>query len=231
MSITKKCIGCGKEWKEKPSHAWRKYCSLACRGIATRRSKPRVCAHCGITFETNWKTRYNKTCSTVCAHRLQAIKLKEREHNPRRYSDKAKWLAAMQSAETRKSISESNTGKVRTTPKSARHSAEHCRAVECFVRAPNNVVHYVRNITRFVHQHPELFPPGTVQWKPCNKNGSSRRCAAAHGLSVIARGYRMTWRGWMVVSNREGRERYDLIGRNMLLPPVVESAAPAIHTS
>ena len=46
------------------------------------------------------------------------------------------------------------------------------------------------------------------------KPTKSYNCNATHGLSTLHTGFRMTWKGWTVVSNREGRERFDLIGRN-----------------
>jgi uncharacterized Zn ribbon protein len=213
--ITKVCPACGKEWKEKPSHAWRKYCSNQCAGNALKNpNREKTCVRCGSKFKTTWKTRKRITCSTACAHAWHGQQQKERGHNPIKYRDKSKWLAAVQSEENRRAVSAGNLGKVRSTPKSKRYSPQHTRAVECFLRSPRNVVYYVRNITRFVHEKPELFPAETLNWKPSKRYKTSVSCAATHGLASVARGHRMTWRGWQVVSNREGRERYDLIGRN-----------------
>lgn len=94
-------------------------------------------------------------------------------------------------------------------------SPDHCNAVECFFRSPDNVILYCRNIARFVHEHKNLFDPNDVIVKP--KGGrplSGGYSNATNGLSKIYRGYRSVWKGWMIVSNREGRERVDLIGRN-----------------
>lgn len=213
--ITKVCPACGKEWREKPSHAWRKYCSAKCAGNSLKNpNREKSCVWCGAKFETTWKTRKRITCSTACVNAWNGKQRKESGHSPIKYRDHAKWLAAVQSYENRRAVSAANTGKVRTTPKSQRYSPQHARAVECFLRSPNNVVYYVRNITRFVHENPGLFPTETLNWKPAKNWKSSISCAAVHGLATVARGHRTTWRGWQVVSDREGRERFDLLGRN-----------------
>lgn len=213
--ITKVCPACGKEWKEKPSHAWRKYCSTQCAGNALKNpNREKVCVECGTTFETTHKTRKRITCSTKCAHAWHGKQQKARGHNPIKYRDRTKWLAAVQSDENRRVVKAALTGMIRHTPLSARYSPQHTRAVECFLRSARNIIYYVRNITRFVHENPGLFPPETLKWKPGKKWKSSISCAATHGLASVARGFRMTWRGWQVVSNREGRERFDLIVRN-----------------
>jgi len=213
--ITKVCPACGKEWKEKPSHSWRKYCSNLCAGNALKKpDSQKTCVMCGVKFWTTCKTRKRMTCSTACAHAWHGKQQSERGHNPFKYRDESKWLDAVRAESNRRAISAGNTGKVRSTPQSKRYSPQHIRAVECFLRSPRNVVYYVRNITRFVHANPELFPPETLNWKPSTRYKTSLTCAATHGLATVARGHRMTWRGWQVVSNREGRERYDLIGRN-----------------
>jgi len=88
--------------------------------------------------------------------------------------------------------------------------------MECFVRSPNNVVYLVRNATAFVHENAGLFAPEDVVWKV---RGKTRGCNATHGLSTIHTGRRMTWKGWTLVSNREGRESQDLIAR----PPITRA--------
>lgn len=213
--ITIKCEGCGKEWKEKPSHHRRRFCSTSCAGNSMKiLDNKKSCLNCGCTFETTWKTRKRKTCSSSCAHALHGKQQRERGHNPIKYRDKSKWLTAVQSEENRRTVSEANLGKIRSTEKSKRHSPLHTRAVECFLRSPKNVVYYVRNITRFVHEKPELFPPETLNWKSTKRYKSSISCAASHGLASVSRGHRTSWHGWQLVSNREGREQFDLIGRN-----------------
>jgi len=213
--VTIVCQACGNEWREKPSHSWRKFCSSKCAGNSLKNEdRTKVCVQCGAKFDTTWKTRGRITCSIACAHAWRAMRLKELGHSPIKFRDKSKWMAAVQSDENRRAVSAGNLGKVRSTPKSKRYSPQHSRAIECFLRSPSNVVYYVRNITRFVHENCGLFPPETLNWKPNKRFKTSISCAATHGLASVAAGRRMTWRGWQVVSNREGRERFDLIGRN-----------------
>jgi hypothetical protein len=221
--ITKTCLKCGKDWKEKPSHSQRKYCSSECAGNKIKNPcSERSCVQCGSMFISTWKTRKKITCSPNCARLRQAETMKELGHTPIKCRDKVKWLAAIQSESHRMAMSKINTGKVRTTPKTKRHSPQHFRAVECFLRDSFNVVHHVRNINRFVHNNPHLFPSETLNWHPTKRSNSTLCCNAAMGLASVASGRRMTWRGWQVVSNREGRERFDLIGRNR-----IELATPA----
>lgn len=174
----------------------------------------KTCVTCGEKFDTTWETRRRITCSKACAYLLKGKQNKERGYNPSKTRNYAKWLTSVQSEENRRACRDGNLGKIRNTPKSRRFSPQHTRAAECFLRSPNNVVYYVRNITRFVHEKPQLFPLETLNWKPHKRWKTSVSCFATHGLATIARGHRMTWRGWQLVSNREGRERYDMIGRN-----------------
>jgi hypothetical protein len=213
--VTITCLGCGKEWKEKPCRATAKYCSTECSGKGRRKGPiMRTCLQCGAPFEIRWPSVVRLTCSRVCAGMRHTRFMKERRHSPIQWVDRAKWLASTRTEEVRRAISAGNLGKVRTGEKSKRFSPFHTRAVECFLRSPRNIVYYVRNITRFVHENAGLFPPETVIWTQHSRYKTSLRCAATTGLSMVARGARMSWRGWTVVSGREGRERFDLIGRN-----------------
>lgn len=215
--ITKTCAACGKEWKEKPSHAFRKFCSAECAGNAIRiQDKEKICTQCGSAFKTTWKTRSNVTCSLKCAHLRHGQQQRNSGHSPIRFRDEKKWLSAVKSEENRLRASKTNAGKIRSTPKSKRFSPNHSRAVECWIRDPQNIVHYVKNIAGFVHKNPHLFPPETVIWRKSGKHGSTHDCASAGGLRSIASGRRNVWRGWMLVGNREGRERFDLVGRNLI---------------
>lgn len=215
--ITKVCPVCGKEWKEKPSHVWRVHCSARCAGNNLKHPKTNDCVQCGNKFDTTWRTRKQITCSTQCLSKWKSKLHKESGNSRIRNRNYSKWLAVMQSEDNRLKMKVLNTGKIRTTPKSKRYSPQHIRAVECFLRSPSNVVYYIKNITKFVHDKPELFPPDTLRWVKGKRSGASISCNATHGLAGVARGHRMTWRGWTVVSGREGRERYDLIGRNLIV--------------
>jgi len=213
--ITLTCKKCGKEWLEKPNHSWRKYCSTQCAGNSIRiNDKEKVCVQCGKTFQTTWKTRSNISCSRECAYLYHGIQQREKGHSPILFRDESKWLAAVQSEKNRIRTRELHLGKIRNTPQSKRYSPNHIRARECFLRDPSGVIHYVKNITRFVHMNPDLFPPETLNWRPGKKYKSSISCAATYGLVSIVNGHRMTWRGWQLIGNREGRERFDLIARN-----------------
>lgn len=217
--ITITCAACGKEWKEKPSHFWRRYCSTKCAGNTVKNpDSKKTCVNCGGQFYTTWRTRKQITCSLSCAYKWRGKLFKKNGHSWIKYRNESKWLESVQSEENRKKISAINLGKVCSTPKTKRYSPQHARAVECFLRSPSNVVYYVRNITRFVHENHKLFPPQTLNWKPHNKYKASLSCAATSCLAAVASGRRMSWRGWQVISNREGREQNDLIGRNYQVP-------------
>lgn len=214
--ITIKCAKCGKEWKEKPSHAWRKYCSNECAGNRLSHEVNRICVQCGNPFKTTWINRKKITCSRECGCAHQGATMAAMGHTPIKFRDEDKWLASLRTPERREETRQLHLGAVRSTPKSKRHSPNHIKAVEGFVRAPNNVIYHVRNVTAFVAANEHLFLPETVVWRATGKYLTSRQCSASYGLASIIRGHRMTWRGWQVVSGREGRERFDLIGRNFV---------------
>ena len=218
--ITLKCHQCGKEWKEKPSHHWRKFCSYKCGGIAKRKAMEKKCLECGSVFQTTSLNRKKTLCSARCVRQWLDRKRKQRGMNPRDYADPVKWLASVTSKEYREKASRVHTGAVMKTKRSRRLSPDHAHAVEAFVRSPMNVIYHVRNITRFVTLNQGLFLPETVKWENRGKHGSSRSCLAVHGLAQIIRGVRGSWHGWTAVGKREGRERFDLIGRNLKTPVV-----------
>jgi len=213
--ILKTCKHCGKEWREKPSHVRRVYCSRACANAGLSRAGEFPCPRCGALV-------FRKRCD---AHRLcpACVPLNLSERNKRiglnPYSvesetSKAKRLAWLKSEANRKRVSAMFKDKHPQHPKRKQFSPLHSKAVECFFRDPQNVIHYCRNICRFVHENPNLFnPEDVIQKIHGGKPSKSYICNATQGLSQVSRGHRMTWKGWTVVSNREGRERYDLLGR------------------
>ena len=96
------CKICGKQWKEKPSHSWRKYCSRACMKVAATKAKEYPCPRCG-------KLSYRRP-STAHAHCADCIGLNLSERNKARginpYSTankdtESKRLAKITSAENR----------------------------------------------------------------------------------------------------------------------------------
>lgn len=212
--ITKICEKCGKEWKEKPSHAWRRFCSRECSGSSLRHPTRKSCVQCGTVFDTNWRTRKRITCSDVCAHKQQGKTMAQLGHSPIKFRTHTNWILAVKSEKNRQRAVLSSTGRVHEAPKSKRHSPNHVRAVEGFVRSPSNIIFHVANITGFVYNNERLFNAEDVIWKAHKRYSTSLSCKASVGISVIMRGARMVWKGWTVVSNREGRERMDLIGRN-----------------
>lgn len=214
--VTLTCKKCGKEWSAIPSRASRSFCSDKCAGnVKNAYPKRKTCVCCGEEFLIKSKnSRRVTTCSASCKNKVHSKWMSEHGHTPLKFRDESKWLDSLHSDEYRAKLSRINMGKVFETPKTKRFSLNHTRAVECFLRDTRNVIHYVRNITRFVHLNPALFHEDDVRWKKVGKTGKSWVCKATHGLQMVARGDVGTWKGWMLVSGREGRERFDLIGRN-----------------
>ncbi len=208
------CVICGRQFMEKPSQAKRKTCSPACFAANKRRPTQNTCVICGKTFTVYSGSRKNKTCSPPCTYEHHSRVNKASGHSPIKFRRYDQWLASLQSKENRERAAKLHQGAVRTTPLAKRHSPKHIRAVEGFVRSPSNIIYHVANITGFVANNEKLFNPEDVIWKPSKLYSSSKSCNASHGLATIMRGFRTVWKGWTVVSNREGRERMDLIGRN-----------------
>lgn len=214
--ITKSCKHCGKEWKEKPSHAWRQYCSRACMKVGQTKARDFPCPRCGVMVFRK-QSEAHRLCPD-CVKQNLSERNKRTGLNPysvENEASKAKRLAWMASEENRKRVSAIFKDKHPQSPLLKKYSPNHVKAVECFFRDPRNVVHYCRNICRFVHENQHLFnPEDVIQKIHGGKPSKSYVCNATQGLSQVSRGHRMTWKGWAVVSNREGRERFDLIGRN-----------------
>lgn len=118
------------------------------------------------------------------------------------------------SPKTRAKMSASKKGLIPTTDNHKKHSVKHCNAVECFFRDPRNVIHYCKNITSFVYKNPTLFNREDVL-----VHRKHRYSRASSGLSQIHSGNVGSWKGWTLVGEREGRERFDLIARNHCEPP------------
>ena len=207
-----KCAACGSVFKVKPSRTDAAYCSMKCKGIGMRKpDNQKICAECGVTFETTWRNRKVLCCSKECGHRYQGKGQKARGHTPIKFRNESKWRESVQCEKNRIRARQARLGKPMQSGKTKRFSSKHFRAVECFLRSPKNVVFYVCNVNRFVHMNPSLFPKETLNYR---KNKATLDCAATVGLRKIICGQRTTWRGWQLVSRREGRERFDLLGRN-----------------
>jgi len=225
MKVEKTCEFCGAKWMEKPSHAARrKYCSGRCFGLARR--KPlvkKLCAICGDEFSPSHERKKVTICSKdKCKGELRHQIAKRIGSNPYKHVDEAKRLAGLRTKEHRESKRLLMLGKDKTGPLCARNSPSHIRAAEFFVRDPRGRVHHVVNISRFVRLNPHLFEEEDVQQAAWAEGKKFLACRATGGLHSISKGHRMSWHGWTLVSDREGRERFDLIGRN----PVVGLATP-----
>ncbi len=203
---TLQCEICSNPFRVAKHDLWRKRCPDCVRlgkRLCRRKIHTKICPVCKEPFITVRAEK--KCCSKTCGFTLTSQRNKANGHNPQSFVDPEKWRKAMQSDERRKKLSEANTGKIRTTPKSRRFSPHHARAVEFFVRSPDNRIWHVQNITRFVHEHENLFAPSSVIWTE-GPSKASIRCHASHGLATIGRGFRASWRGWTWVSPKEGHE-------------------------
>ena len=210
------CKRCGKDWMEKPSHSWRQYCSRTCMKAAYTKTANFPCPDCGKQMIR--QPHLAKVRCHECAGKWTSAYLTGKGHNPYVFEtteSRKKRLAAIGSEENRKRLSELFKDKPKIADCHKKFSARHACAVECFFRDPRNVIHYAKNICRFVHENQHLFnPEDVVQKIHGGKPSKSYVCNATQGLSRLYRGANETWKGWALVSNREGRERYDLIGRN-----------------
>jgi hypothetical protein len=175
--------------------------------LAKRKVHNKICPRCQKPFVANRKGKM--CCSEECARLLQSQRLKANGHRPQKFVNTENWLAAVKSKENREKISKSLTGTIRTTPKSQRFSPEHSRARTFFIRSPDGKIWHVQNITRFVHENPGLFDPNTVIWTS-RKSKASIRCHASHGLAMVGRGFRLSWRGWTWVSSQDAHSKINL---------------------
>lgn len=219
--ILKTCPQCGRQWREKPSHGWRKYCCMECMAAAMRTGATYKCDGCGVVKRYNPKQGKPRLCFKCC--RTDAAYLKNQSeanrrnnHSPQRFQteeSEAKRLAMIRSDGFRKRLSEVKKG-VPQKGRASRFNPQHVKAVECFFRDPTGRIHYCKNISRFVAMNKGFFDPEDVKQRPWAKNSKSYQCNATQGLGMVYRGRRGSWKGWCLVSEREGRERFDLLGRN-----------------
>lgn len=194
------------------THKWQKmFCGHKCR-VASRSIHSSTCVECGEPK----KSRKAVRCK-VCANKVLSQRQKKNGVNPRLYITEAS--EATRLANVAKNIEKRKLSGDLAKPKKAdchrRFSQKHCKAVQCFFRDPRNVVHYCKNISAFVWNNKNLFHPKDVEKKiHAGKETASYACNATQGLSKVHRGRCGTWKGWMLIGEREGRERFDLIGRN-----------------
>jgi hypothetical protein len=202
VDVFKTCerLGCGRQYRTKPSHAARRrFCSTICSGLMMRRRETRNCALCGVSLGERPLSSYKYTKHCLrCAGRATGITHKKRGYRPvLNEESRRKWLAALQSKENRDRTSKLHKGRKRTTPLAARFSPIHIRARHFLVSSPARRIYRVDNISAFVRSHQELFLPGdTVDLRPEMANYS---CHATHGLATVGRGFRGSWKGWTLV--------------------------------
>lgn len=172
------------------------YCSISCRNKSHNHGKGK-CSDCGFPCG-----KRSKRCSSCSKIHLSDLKIKS-GHSWKKF-------ATTESEARRKS---GISGRVMVKESAARFSAVHHCAKECLLRDPRGVVHYCRNIMRFVWQNTELFNEDDVR----RKQGSlskSYYCRAVNGLYAVHSGTVGTWKGWTLVSDVEIKEGgWDLLRR------------------
>jgi len=203
-----KCQHCGNAL----TFRWqKKFCSYKC-GSEARATHNKACCDCGSQKKQRRSVRCKPCSSKKHSQRQQSLEI-----NPRLFSNEE--IEKKRLSNVLKNLEQRRISGDLAKPKKAdchrRFSQKHVKAVECFFRDPRNVVHYCKNISAFVWNNKFLFQPEDVEKKiHAGKERPSYTCNATQGLAQVQRGYCGTWKGWMLVGEREGRERFDLIGRN-----------------
>lgn len=203
------CLQCGKQFDGERK---RKYCSHECAIAASTKKGNFPCPNCGKPMFRKQFKRDRKCMS--CTRTIHGMHLKAIGVNPYVFEtdeSKSRRLASLRTEQHRKRVSIQWLDKPKTSPLQKKFSPRHSRAIECFFRDPKNVIHYCCNISKFVNENRHLFADDDIIQKRPSK---SYLCNATKGLAALHRGDVLTWKGWMFVSNREGRERFDLIARN-----------------
>jgi hypothetical protein len=105
------------------------------------------------------------------------------------------------------------------SPKTKALVETHCLAIEGLLRDPNCVIHYFRNLRKFLIDNSGLFSTEDISIRKC---GNSR---AYWGLSSLYNGKRGSWKGWTLVSDVEVSEgQLDLLRRKYVEHPVIIGA-------
>lgn len=207
----KVCQHCGAKFGVTAEQQGRKFCSHACKVKAQTKARPVACPGCGVV-----KVRALADPTAYCFKCGQKKRAAGRVGVPVTHGPE--WLASVKSKSRREKLSKSRKGWVCKTPLTKRGSPHHPKAADFFVRSPNNVVYWVRNICEFVRRNPGLFHPDDIVNKA--KNPATYSCRATAGLGSLIRTVetRGSWKGWQLVSRVEYKERFDLIGRNAQFP-------------
>lgn len=212
------CAVCGAVCNSPPSQlSKRKTCSYQCAAELRWGKAPALkCCNCGKSFFAKRRSESPKTCSSQCLSEYMSRRKRELGQG---WGWKAREAARAACAKPGYSdkLSQSLKGMVHSTARTRKHSKQHHRASVYFVKSPRNVIYLVMNTVAFVSENEHLFPPETVKWKE-RRTGrcGSIGCAAVHGLNRLNRGERGVWRGWMKVSNSEGKEAVDYLPRTFI---------------
>jgi hypothetical protein len=217
--IKKTCQMCGKEWMEKPSHAWRRFCSRACAGNNLRKSPVGNCIVCGKEFlqaRSGDGVRYRNTCSGTCFSEHLSQRNKEKGIQP---AHDDRWRASIQSESYRENCSLRLAGRP-GTGRNAKNNPDFTNARHLLLRDPRGREHEARNIAKFVRENSGLFQPEDVVWRVRAKKkgrGKTWSCKAHEGLLSLVKPSvtRGSWKGWTVVSIYERRfnDGNDLLDR------------------
>lgn len=215
--IIKTCVGCGKQWMEKPSHHWRKFCSVKCKSEAVIKAKTLPCPQCGTVRIIRSPWRAKKICR-ACANANHSALMKTKSVNVWKYITKeghARICAAARSPERLKrlrspELRRNNLAAVRASQK-AGHVETNIHAKRFNLRSPRGQIYTGRNLSLFVDEHPELFDPldlRKVRYKSFASGQLSR-------LRPETRQPLATWKGWTWVSITERRfnDGVDLLAR------------------
>ena len=71
VKVLKTCEKCGKQWEVYPSHAARRYCSMACLEASRPPRKVQTCPCCGMDYEVKASHGRRLYCSVVCKAIMQ----------------------------------------------------------------------------------------------------------------------------------------------------------------
>jgi len=215
--ILKQCPWCKRRWMEKPSASWRKYCSRACMAAAYIKADHFPCPRCGVKFYRK-KSDAHHHCKK-CVREILSERNKAFGITPRSVANEhteEKRVAVLRSKEHRELLSRVFTGVPKKTDALRKYSTRHWKSHDVFFRSPVNKMYHAVNIEAFVHAHQNLFEPEDVEMRYNKKTGLPTDCKASCGLRSLCKkvGTRGSWKGWTLVGMREGRERFDLLGRN-----------------
>ena len=203
METDRKCAFCGAQFT--PHKKTSIYCGLICRWRRNQKKRNQTgkkkCRQCGIDFLPSGARQ-----GCFCGESCRSIRIKKIAYQGECLScGKQVANRSMRCYRCRGNL---QVGVKLKTPKTKALSSLHARAAEGLFRDPRGVVHYFRNIIKFVHENKSLFfPEDSIQ-----RRGSRSR--ASHGLCCVYNGRSGSWKGWTLVSDVEIKEGgWDLLRR------------------